>query len=411
MKRALPILALFVFTKLAAQPCNYSEKKYAIREKLRIFYGAATNFSGGTDSLWIDIFYPVGDKNTKRPIMLFVHGGGFSGGNYKDVTTQAKAFAQRGFVAATASYRLGFFRPVLPNQYPWALDKSEPERAAYRAMVDIKGAVRFLNGRAAIDSSDMNEFFIGGFSAGAITSLNVALVQTDTYKPASSGAISSVSVQGNTYQRPDLGGVQGSLNMNGTNTLIKGVLNYFGGVWDTLALEAAGSHGNPGIFSYHQTGDPVVPANVNRPWYGLGMGISDNYPLIWGSIPIDAKLKRMNYPARKFKTYIHTGNSHDVHNAAMLDTMTASWVSSLICNPVSAIESISKETVLRRVQTPDKIQILAEKDCTVSFYTLSGRLISKVVLAATASTDIPPGTGLIRYDSKNGQGAFLCSPQ
>lgn len=411
MKRTSTILAFVIITKLAAQPCDFSQKKYSIREKLRVSYGVAPNFMGGNDSLWIDIYTPIGDKNTKRPVMLFIHGGGFSGGNYKDVTAQAKAFAQRGFIAATASYRLGFFRPVLPNQYPWALDKSEPERAAYRAMQDVKGAVRFLKGRAGTDSSDVNEFFIGGFSAGAITSLNVALVQTDTYKPGSSGAISAVTSSGTTYQRPDLGGVQGSLNINGTDSKIKGVLNYYGGVWDTLVLEAGSSHGNPAIFSYHQTGDPVVPANINRPWYGLGMGISDNYPLIWGSIPIDAKLKRMNYPTRKFKTYIHTGNSHDVHNAAMMDTMTANWISSLICNPVSAAASVQKAPILRLVQTSDKVQLLAEKDCTVSFYTLSGQLISSRYMEAALSTDIPKGTGLIRFDGKNGQGAFLCGPQ
>lgn len=411
MRRTSSILTLFFVTKLAAQPCDYSQKKFSVKENLRVSYGVSANFSGGSDSLWIDIYTPVGDKNTKRPIMLFVHGGGFSGGNYKDVTAQAKAFAQRGFVAATASYRLGFFRPALPNQYPWALDKSEPERAAYRAMQDIKGAVRFLKGRMVTDSSDANEFFIGGFSAGAITSLNVALVQTDTYKPASSGALSSISYQGTTYQRPDLGGVQGSLNNNGSNSMIKGVLNYYGGVWDTLVLTAGASHGNPAIFSYHQTGDPVVPANVNRPWYGLGMGISDNYPLIWGSIPIDAKLKKIGYPTRKFKTYIHTGNSHDVHNAAMLDTMTANWLSSLVCNPVSATRNIASEMLLSVVKGADKLQLLAREDCAVEFYTLGGKLIATKKLIAATATDVPFGTGLVRYHCKNGQGAFLCNAQ
>lgn len=406
MKWLLTCLAACMAGTGMAQPCDYSPKSYAVRSELRIPYGTARSFNGGTDSLFIDIYKPVGDQRFPRPVILFVHGGGFSGGNYKDLTNQAIDFASRGYVAATATYRLGFFRPQAPNSYPYALDKAEPERAAYRAMQDIKGAVRYLKGRYQQDSSDTENVFLAGFSAGAITCLAVAYTQDAGFKLSSCDSISSVVFQGNTYKRPDLGDVQGSLHLNGQNSRVKGVLNYFGGVWDTTVLSANG----PAVFSYHQLNDPVVPSGVNRPYFGIGLGISDNYPMIWGSITLDKKLRALGLSGRRIRTYIHNGSAHSVHQPAMLDTMTANWMSALICEKQTNSRVVSGQPLIRRITSPDGDFITASEPVQYVLYDLSGRKTAAGNLEPSGHLPVPDRSCVIRYVSKSGSGAFICTP-
>lgn len=407
MNRLLTTLtALLIAAAAHAQPCDYTQKKYTVRQELNTIYGIARAYGNRMDTLYIDIYKPVGDNNTLRPMILFIHGGGFSGGNYKDVTNQAKAFAQRGYVAATASYRLGFFRPVVPDQYPWALDKAEPERAAFRAMQDIKGAVRYLKGRYKADSSDILNFFIGGFSAGAITSLNVAFVNDNKFRPASCDSINSVVYQGINYKRPALGTVNGTLNLNGHNITVRGVLNYFGAVADTAVLETA----KPAVFNYHQLGDPVVPAGINRPFYGLGLGISDNWPMLYGSTIISRRLKSLGYTGVSLRNRIISGNVHDVDNPALMDTMTANWASAVICSPNTGTIGIQRQNPYTFHIEGEKLFLTIHKAGNWEFYDMAGRKIQQFTSTAGQRTEIIHTPCLIRYQTNSDEGSFLCNP-
>ena len=406
MGKFFSIISVFIFSlSLQAQPCDYTKKKFAIRQEIKKVYGTAKTYGNGTDSLFIDIYKPVGDGNALRPIILFIHGGGFSGGNYKDVTNQAKSFAQRGYVAATASYRLGFFRPAFLD-YPFALDKAEPERAAFRAMQDIKGAVRFLKGRNAADSSDVSNFFIGGFSAGAITSLNVAFVNDNKFRPASCDSINSVVFQGINYKRPALGSVEGSLHLNGHNTSVRGVLNYFGAVADTAVLETA----KPAVFNYHQLDDPVVPSGINKPFYGFPVGISENWPMLYGSTIISRRLKALGYTGNSLRNRIIPGNVHDVDNPALMDTMTANWASTVICSPAASTRSISVSKPYNLQLQENKIFIEFKDAGSWEIYDLSGRRIQQIKSTRGQRTEVTHTPCLIRYQTNSGEGSFLCNP-
>jgi acetyl esterase/lipase len=95
----------------------------------------------------IDIFRPKGDAKAK-PAVLLVHGGGFRRGSRVSYHALGIKLAQRGYVAASASYRLS-----PRNQFPAAVE-------------DVKAAVRFLRANAA--KYTINPAFIGatGGSAG-----------------------------------------------------------------------------------------------------------------------------------------------------------------------------------------------------------------------------------------------------
>jgi acetyl esterase/lipase len=129
-----------------------------------IKYGAAINHQGESQDLLIDFYFPNNsiDTMSERPFILLVHGGGFTGGSKEGHTTSmCKEFAKRGFVAATMSYRLGFDQAV-PRGIALAI---------YRAQQDANAALRYTVKNAVNLKIDTSWIFMGGSSAGAVTSL------------------------------------------------------------------------------------------------------------------------------------------------------------------------------------------------------------------------------------------------
>ncbi|MEZ5067056.1 MAG: carboxylesterase family protein [Bacteroidia bacterium] len=93
---------------IAAISDLYYHRIYSTWVERDIPYGTALAYNGSTVNLQMNIWKPVGDSNTSRPIILWIHGGGFYGGNKNDMDAMAQWYAERGYVAATMSYRLGF---------------------------------------------------------------------------------------------------------------------------------------------------------------------------------------------------------------------------------------------------------------------------------------------------------------
>ena len=54
----------------------------------------------------MDVFRPKSSLGSAKPTILAIHGGGFRGGNRSSYHALCVRLAQRGYVAATASYRL-----------------------------------------------------------------------------------------------------------------------------------------------------------------------------------------------------------------------------------------------------------------------------------------------------------------
>jgi hypothetical protein len=134
-----------------------------------------------------------------------------------------------------------------------------------------------MKGRHTLDSTCNEAVFIGGESAGGFNSMGVAFLDISSEKPASCSAIADVpmpqsnlldnypggKVTTTQLKRPDLGGTDGGLNINGYNAKVKGVLNLFGG----LLSEGISNNwvsGNDSMFVYmtHQTCDGIVPCNA-----------------------------------------------------------------------------------------------------------------------------------------------------
>jgi acetyl esterase/lipase len=101
---------------------------------------------GGKQTM--DIVRPKGDSKTPRPTVLLVHGGGFRAGTKEGYVPLAVKLAERGYVAATANYRLS-----PGNQFPAPVQ-------------DVKAAVRFLRANAAKYNIDADHIGALGGSAG-----------------------------------------------------------------------------------------------------------------------------------------------------------------------------------------------------------------------------------------------------
>ncbi len=103
----------------------------------------------------------------KRPVMIYVHGGGFSMGSSKNALQikYNKHFAAQGFVSISINYRLG----LTPGAQP---DMETINKAVSIAYEDLIDATAFIISKSKAWNIDTEKIIISGGSAGAITCLN-----------------------------------------------------------------------------------------------------------------------------------------------------------------------------------------------------------------------------------------------
>jgi dipeptidyl aminopeptidase/acylaminoacyl peptidase len=167
-------------SNVSGAPLRYQDQVFSSVTKVAdIAYGQAVDQEGLTQILRLDLYRPTGDTATRRPLAIFVHGGGFSRGDKtaRHIVDQATVFAQRGYVTASINYRLSN-RGCSDGPSP------ECQAAIVQAREDAQAAVAFLRSRATTFGIDPTRVAMAGSSAGAITAVNVAFSSAST--PASS---------------------------------------------------------------------------------------------------------------------------------------------------------------------------------------------------------------------------------
>jgi dienelactone hydrolase len=143
-------------------------------------YGSATSQTGTTVALKLDLYQPTGDTQTKRPVLVWVHGGGFSSGDKASGVAPdiGNTFAKLGYVVASINYRL-----ISPGCTGSSI-RPACVTAAIDAQHDAQAAIRWLRAKAATYRIDGTRIGIGGESAGAITAVLVGVHSED---PGTSG--------------------------------------------------------------------------------------------------------------------------------------------------------------------------------------------------------------------------------
>jgi acetyl esterase/lipase len=141
MRRLSAILAALVVVTLVGFQVRGGDAEVRVERDLS--YG-----KGGDVDLKLDLAVPAQDKGP-FPAVVCIHGGGWRGGKRQDLDRLIKLLAQRGFVAATVTYRL---TPAHP--FPAQIE-------------DCKAAVRWLRANAQKYRVRPDAIGAVGFSAGA----------------------------------------------------------------------------------------------------------------------------------------------------------------------------------------------------------------------------------------------------
>jgi len=117
-------------------------------------------YSNVGQAVAMDVLRPKASASSPRPAVVLIHGGGFRAGRRESYIPAAIKLAQRGYVAATITYRL-----APRHQYPAALE-------------DAKAAVRFLRANAKRFNLDPEHIGAMGGSAGGHLVLMLGLTES-----------------------------------------------------------------------------------------------------------------------------------------------------------------------------------------------------------------------------------------
>lgn len=200
-------------------------------------YGSNPN---GTPNLLMDVYEPQGDTLSRRPLIIFAHGGSFISGSKETdnaVVDLCNRFARMGYVTASINYTLGF-DAFPPNPQSAA-------RTVVRSVHEMKAAVRYFRKDAATVNQfriDPDNIFVGGSSAGAFIALHLAYVDQPSEIPP------GVDTTG-------LNGLEGICGNPGYPSDAKIVLNLSGALGDTAWMRG----NTTPVVSVHGTNDDVVP--------------------------------------------------------------------------------------------------------------------------------------------------------
>lgn len=133
----------------------------------------------------LDVYAPA--EGVNHPVVVWIHGGGWQGGDKKDMDHKPQAFVDRGFVFVSINYRL------------------LPDKVTIKQMAgDVAKAIRWTYDHAKDYGGDPDTMFVMGHSAGAQLA---ALVCTDeSYLKAEKLSLSNIKgcvpVDGDTYDVP-----------------------------------------------------------------------------------------------------------------------------------------------------------------------------------------------------------------
>jgi predicted peptidase len=250
MKYVVSFLFIFCF-KLSFSQVLYLDKAFNVSKKTYTY-----KTINSKKKLKFD-FYKPSEAKAKSPLIIFVHGGGFSGGkrNSKNAVRFAKQMAQRGYAVASVSYRLTM-RNVGFGCTTKYLDKIN---AFNSASEDISLAIKYILKYKHGFNISSNKVILIGTSAGAETVLNLAYVYnnkilTKDFKFA------------------------GVVSMAGAVTSVKKITSK-----NAIPTQL-----------FHGANDKLVPYDIASHHYCSKK--SDGYLLLYGSKPIANKLKKLGKP-------------------------------------------------------------------------------------------------------------------
>jgi acetyl esterase/lipase len=161
---------LFSQNSSALNPDSFITPKFAeVTVKSEISFAEVTDYKGKLQTLFLDVYQPSGDNTTGRPVIIWIHGGGFRTGSSRTqnyIVKLCNDFAKRGYVCLSVDYRLrdGVDMPDRSAEFPALQDAAR----------DANTAVEWVRANAGSYNVNPNLIFIAGGSAGGRTAATVS---------------------------------------------------------------------------------------------------------------------------------------------------------------------------------------------------------------------------------------------
>ena len=193
-----------------------------------IQFGQAPN-----KTLYMDLYTAFSDTVTNRPMVIFIHGGGFKGGdkvgNFSKLL--CGGLAKRGYVVSSINYRT---QSTIAND-------TEHFEAMLKALQDAKAAVRYFRSNGTLYGIDTSRIYATGSSAGSITALHLAYLD--------SAEVPSYVTWGNVGNS-----FEGTSGTPGYSSRISGVVANWGAIGDTSWIKK----GDVPVYAVHGYDDSTV---------------------------------------------------------------------------------------------------------------------------------------------------------
>ncbi len=118
------------------------------------------------DCLYLNIWAPKKILNKGRPVLVWIHGGGFANGSASMPLYRGDRLAAKGIVVVTVAYRLGPFGYLA---YP-ELTRESPQRSSGNyGLLDQIAALKWIQHNIRAFGGDPSQVTIAGQSAGAMS--------------------------------------------------------------------------------------------------------------------------------------------------------------------------------------------------------------------------------------------------
>lgn len=326
-------LFLVLILMNAARAQRFKANLFAdVDSAVNIEYGQALNIKDQIESLKLDVFSPSGDTMKKRPVVVFIHGGGFQNGNRKLALGQrfCLGFVKKGYIAVSISYRLGVEDPKSDKEYAEAM---------YRAQQDARTAIRFLKGNAEQWGIDTGQVFITGTSAGAMTALATAFMDAKEV-PA-------------LVDTKRWGALEGAATFQHHASNVHGVMNLWGAMIDYTWIK----QGDAPLYNTSGTEDKTVPFDSSFDYhafkYGayllyqrcLELGIPTTWRPFYGAgHTLDSKRPKLDSCYEEMSDWLYTRLS--IHKPAN-DLGVRRWEKEIATfDSLNAVEQHGKDAIL-----------------------------------------------------------------
>lgn len=267
MKNLFICTLLFLSFSISAQE-RFIDDSFSLKKTETKTYATKNG-----EALKLDIYQPKKDTVQQRPVVIFMHGGGFAGGtrtNDAEVKFAENA-AKKGYVAVQISYRLTRKGQSFGCDYK-ASGKIETFKLAAEDFMD---AVSFMVKNKEEYGIDPSKIIVGGSSAGAEAVLNAVYNNSLMFQDPAK------------YKNIDFAGV----------------FSLAGAIVDVRYISE--ENAIPGVF-FHGTEDNLMPyATAPHHWCDPDQ---PGYIMLDGSRTITQKLEKLN---TAYMIYSFEGGKHE----------------------------------------------------------------------------------------------------